>query len=124
MIPINMHEKGGKYTVGTLFRKGRKVRNELGMKKRVADLERKVKIQQLIIEILFEFSRSVANANGKDLLSYQQLNSPSPYSSKKVRMLFDKVRKFGKGTFDKDRKAGNPESPQCRHFNYRDRSVT
>lgn len=86
--------------MGTFFQK---VRNELGMKKRVADLERKVKKQQLIIEILFEFSRSVANADGKDLLSYQQLNSPSTYSSKKVRMLFDKVRKFGKGTFDKDR---------------------
>lgn len=64
------------------------------MEKRIADLARQIEGQQILIEILFEFSRSAANEKGMDLLSYQQLHSPSTDSSEKVRMLFQKIREF------------------------------
>lgn len=66
--------------------------NEL--QKRTADLEVQVQNQQLVIEIIFEFCRSVANKNRTSILSYQQLYSPSTDSSEKVRMLFEQIRKL------------------------------
>ncbi|GEM_PF-1159683 len=64
----------------------------LSLKKKVTDLEEKLENQSLIVEILFEFARSVANKDKTSLLSYQQLHSPSPDSRKKVRMLFQQIR--------------------------------
>ena len=65
------------------------------LKKRVADLEVEVQGQLIKNEVIFEFCRSVANKEKLSLLSYQQLYSPSADSSQKVRMLFEKIRKFG-----------------------------
>lgn len=64
------------------------------LKKRIADLEKQIQSQQIVIEIICEFCRSVANTEKLDLLSYQQLHSPTTDSNKKVRMLFQKIRKF------------------------------
>ena len=76
------------------------------LESRIFELEKENKFQRYTIEFLVEFCRSVAYKDGKDLLSYQQLNSPSSDSNKKVRMLFEKIRDFGKGSFDKDRVSG------------------
>ena len=64
------------------------------LKKRIANIENEVQCWRSETQILFEFCRSVANEKGMSLLSYQQLNSPTTNSSKKVRMLFQKIRKF------------------------------
>lgn len=64
------------------------------LKKRIANMEHEIQCWQYEVQILLEFCRSVANKNGMSLLSYQQLNSPTTNSSKKVRMLLQKVRKF------------------------------
>ncbi len=64
------------------------------LKKRIANIENEVQCWRYETQILFEFCRSVANEKGMSLLSYQQLNSPTTNSSKKVRMLFQKIRKF------------------------------
>ena len=63
------------------------------LQKKIADLENGVSNQRLYIEVLLEFCRSVANADGKDLFSYQQLYAPSADSCDKVCMLFQKIRK-------------------------------
>ena len=76
------------------------------LESRIFELEKENKFQRYTIEFLVEFCRSVAYKDGKDLLSYQHLNSPSSDSNKKVRMLFEKIREFGKGSFDKDRVSG------------------
>lgn len=65
------------------------------LKKRVADLEQITHKQQLIIDFIWEFSRSVANREGLSLLSYQQLHSPSTDSNEKVRMLLEQIRELG-----------------------------
>jgi len=65
------------------------------LEKRVADLEVEVQGQLIKNEVIFEFCRSAANKEKLSLLSYQQLYSPSADSSQKVRMLFEKIRKFG-----------------------------
>ena len=65
------------------------------LEKRVADLEVEVQGQLIKNEVIFEFCRSAANKEKLSLLSYQQLYSPSADSSQKVRMLFEKFRKFG-----------------------------
>lgn len=65
------------------------------MSKRVSDLERKVQGQQIFIEILIEFAKSVANSEKKDLISYQQFHSPTADGCEHVRMLFDKLRELG-----------------------------
>lgn len=62
--------------------------------KKVTGLERRVQNQQLMIELLFQFCRSVANKEKHCLISYQQLYSPSADSTKKVRILFKQLRKF------------------------------
>ena len=64
------------------------------LKKRVANLEKQLQSQRLIIQILIEFSKSVANKEGLSLLSYQQLNSPSTNSNQKIRMLLKQLRKL------------------------------
>lgn len=66
----------------------------MALEKRVADLEREVQGQRIGNEVVFEFCRSVANKEKLSLLSYQQLYSPSANSSKKVRMLLEKIRKL------------------------------
>lgn len=71
--------------------------------KRIADLENQIQGQQIVIEILVEFAKSVAYADGKDLFSYQQFHSPSADSSKKLLMLVQEIHKFGQRTFNKDR---------------------
>ena len=71
-----------------------KEEGNMRIKKRVANLEKQVQSQQLIIQILVEFSKSVANKEGLSLLSYQQLNSPSTNSNQKIRMLLKQLRKF------------------------------
>ena len=63
------------------------------LEKRVADLE--VEVQLIKNEVIFEFCRSAANKEKLSLLSYQQLYSPSADSCQKIRMLFEKIRKFG-----------------------------
>ena len=65
------------------------------LEKRVADLEVEVQGQLIKNEVIFEFCRSADNKEKLSLLSYQQLYSPSADSSQKVRMLFEKIRKFG-----------------------------
>ena len=65
------------------------------IKDRLAALERKTEKQQAIIFILLEFCKSVANNEKTGILSYQQLYSPSADSCRKVRMLFQKIRKLG-----------------------------
>ena len=65
------------------------------LEKRVADLEVEVQGQLIKNEVIFEFCRSAANKEKLSLLSYQQLYRPSADSSQKVRMLFEKIRKFG-----------------------------
>lgn len=64
------------------------------LKKRIANIEKEMRCWRYETQILFEFCRSVANEKGMSLLSYQQLNCPTTNSSKKVRMLFQKIRKF------------------------------
>lgn len=64
------------------------------LKKRIANMENEIRCWRYEAQILLEFCRSVANEKGMSLLSYQQLNSPTTNSSKKVRMLFQKIRKF------------------------------
>lgn len=64
------------------------------LKKRVADLEKSTQEQQLVIELLFEFCRSVAYKDGLSLMSYQQIHSPTGDSAKKVRMLFKQIREL------------------------------
>lgn len=64
------------------------------LKQRTADLESQVQNQQNMLEIVFEFCRSVANKNKTSILSYQQLYSPSPDRNKKIRMLFEQMREF------------------------------
>lgn len=65
------------------------------LEKRIADLEVQVQGQQIVGEIISEFCCSVANKEKMDLLSYQQLHSPSANSNEKVRMLLQKIRKLG-----------------------------
>ena len=65
------------------------------LQKKVADLEKEIQSQQPIIELLFEFCKSVAFKDKRDLFSYQQLNSPSTNSSEKVRMLLEQIRELG-----------------------------
>lgn len=60
---------------------------------RIAELEKEVEDLRRVIQILFEFCRSVANKEGMSLLSYQQLYSPSSESCEKVRALFEEIRK-------------------------------
>lgn len=78
------------------IKNARKVRRhkEKVLKSQIADLKKQVQGQQLILELLFQFCRSVAYKERRDLLSYQQLYSPSTDSSKKVRMLFQQIREF------------------------------
>lgn len=64
------------------------------LKSRIDEMERVIANQGCVIELLKEFCISVANKEKRDLLSYQQLHSPSADSNEKVRMLFEKVRKF------------------------------
>lgn len=64
------------------------------MSRRIATLERYVQGQQLLIELLLEFCKAVATKERLSLISYQQLNNPSANSSRKVRMLFQKIREF------------------------------
>lgn len=64
------------------------------IKKRITIIEKEIRCWRYETQILIEFCRSVANEKGMSLLSYQQLNSPTANSSKKVRMLFRKIRKF------------------------------
>ena len=65
---------------------------EIGdLKKRTVELEQTVQIQQYMLEIIWEFSRSVAEKEGLSLLSYQQIYSPSADSNKKVRMLLKQI---------------------------------
>lgn len=68
------------------------------LKKRVEDLEEIAQEQQLIIELLFEFCRSVAYKDKLSLMSYQQIYSPTGDSAKKVRMLFKQIRELGQVT--------------------------
>lgn len=63
------------------------------LKERIANTENEIRCWRYETQILIEFCRSVANEKGMSLLSYQQLNSPTANSSKKVRMLFQKIRK-------------------------------
>lgn len=65
------------------------------LKRKVAALEKEIQRQQLMIELLTEFASSVAYTERMDLISYQQIHSPSADSCKKVRMLFDEIGKFG-----------------------------
>ena len=60
---------------------------------RIEELEKEVEDLRRVIQILFEFCRSVANKEGMSLLSYQQLYSPSSESCEKVRALFEEIRK-------------------------------
>lgn len=60
---------------------------------RIEELEKEVEDLRRVIQILFEFCRSVANKEGMSLLSYQQLHSPSSESCEKVRALFEEIRK-------------------------------
>lgn len=74
------------------------------LKERVADLEKQVssfeeiahdwKLVKIKTELNYEFCKSVAHKEGTSFLSYQQLNSPTADSSKKVRMLFEQIRKL------------------------------
>lgn len=63
--------------------------------KRIAALEKQIQEQQTVIELLFEFCRSVANKDKMSLLSYQQAYSPSADSCNKVLMLLEQIREFG-----------------------------
>lgn len=69
--------------------------NDKELHDKIVSLEKQINKQQMVIEILIEFAISVANTEQKDLISYQQFHSPSTDSCEKVRMLLDKVRKFG-----------------------------
>lgn len=69
-------------------------RQWLQVNKKIAGLERRIQNQQLMIELLFQFCRSVANKEKHCLISYQQLYSPSADSAKEVRILFEQLRKF------------------------------
>lgn len=60
---------------------------------RIEELKEEVEDLRRVIQILFEFCRSVANKEGMSLLSYQQLYSPSSESCGKVRALFEEIRK-------------------------------
>lgn len=60
---------------------------------RIEELKEEVEDLRRVIQILFEFCRSVANKEGMSLLSYQQLYSPSSESCEKVRALFEEIRK-------------------------------
>lgn len=60
---------------------------------RIEELEKEVEDLRRVIQILFEFCRSVANKEGMSLLSYQQLYSPSSENCEKVRALFEEIRK-------------------------------
>ena len=62
---------------------------------RIEELKEEVEDLRRVIQILFEFCRSVANKEGMSLLSYQQLHSPSAHSCQKVRVLFEEIRKLG-----------------------------
>lgn len=64
------------------------------LEKKVAGLEGKVQSQQIVIELLIEFSKSVAYSEGRDLLSYQQFHSPSANSSKKIFVLIQEILKL------------------------------
>lgn len=64
------------------------------MNKKIAGLEKRIQNQQLMIGLLFQFCRSVANKEKHSLLSYQQLYSPSADSAEKVRIIFKELRKF------------------------------
>ncbi len=70
------------------------------LKKKVTDLEEEVENQSLMVNLLLEFARSVANKDKKSLLSYQQLYSPSSDSSEKVRMLFQQIRELRESSFN------------------------
>lgn len=65
------------------------------LEKRIADLDKQIQAQQIVGEIISEFCRSVANTEKLDLLSYQQLHSPTANSNEKIRMLLQKIREFG-----------------------------
>lgn len=69
-------------------------RQWLHVNKKIAGLEKRIQNQQLMIGLLFQFCRSVANKEKHSLLSYQQLYSPSANSAKEVRILFEQLRKF------------------------------
>lgn len=61
---------------------------------RIEELKEEVEDLRRVIQILFEFCRSVANKEGMSLLSYQQLYSPSSENCEKVRALFEDLRKL------------------------------
>lgn len=72
------------------------------LRSRVNEMERVIANQGCMIELLKEFCISVANKEKLSLLTYQQLYSPSADSNEKVRVLFEKIRKFRKSPFNKD----------------------
>ena len=65
------------------------------LEERMKDLETAVKGHEILLEFISEFCKSVAHKDKRDLMSYQQLNSPSAESAEKVRMLFKQIREFG-----------------------------
>lgn len=71
------------------MRKVRKCKEKV-LKRQIADLKKQVQGQQLILELIFQFCRSVAYKEKRDILSYQQLYSPSNDSSKKSVCFFGK----------------------------------
>lgn len=68
------------------------------VRKRIAALEVQAQSQRIENKILWEFCNSVAYKEKLDLVSYQQLYSPSPDSAEKIRVLIEKIFKFGKHT--------------------------
>lgn len=62
------------------------------LKRQITDLEITIQGQQLVLEFIIEFCSSVANKDNKNLISYQQLYSPSADSRNKVCMLFKQIR--------------------------------
>lgn len=61
------------------------------LEKRIADLEVQVQGQQLIQELVIHIMDSLKPDQDLDLISYQQLNSPSTERQDKVRVLIQKI---------------------------------
>lgn len=61
------------------------------LEKRIADLEVQFQGQQLIQELVIHIMDSLKPDQNLDLISYQQLNSPSTERQDKVRVLIQKI---------------------------------
>jgi uncharacterized coiled-coil protein SlyX len=61
------------------------------LEKRIADLEVQFQGQQLIQELVIHIMDSLKPDQDLDLISYQQLNSPSTERQDKVRVLIQKI---------------------------------